>query len=196
VPDARVFAFEPLPQAIELFEINCAENPALSPRIHLNKLALSDRDGDVTLYETINDRGFLSTSSTLEQSFAEGIGEHRKSIIPTMTLDTWASRSNVRCGFVKIDVESHESSVVRGGREVLAKHRPLLLIEVLPSVDLTFLNQWCVEHDYLCYAPHPQGLLKLDRCSSVAGAPNQIFCPQERSADLLGCAANAGLMTS
>jgi hypothetical protein len=47
--------------------------------------------------------------------------------VPLRRLDDYAFEN---VGFIKIDVEGHEESVLRGGLETLQRNRPTLLIEI------------------------------------------------------------------
>ena len=76
-PDAVVHAFEPLPQIAEALAGNVQLNPHLVGRIHLERFALSDREGAVTFYETIS-KYYLSTSSSLVEGRAKSIGKYRR----------------------------------------------------------------------------------------------------------------------
>ena len=50
------------------------------------------------------------------------------------TLDTTMKMNGVdRVDFVKMDVDGFEGKVIRGARETLTKHHPILFFEVTPS---------------------------------------------------------------
>src|SRR6185437_8432137 len=72
----RVCAFEPLAAPRELLRANLAFNPDLAPRIVVDRRALSRVCATLPFFETINDRGFVSTSSSLELGHATEVGNH------------------------------------------------------------------------------------------------------------------------
>ncbi len=50
--------------------------------------------------------------------------------VPVQRLDTLLRGEQRRIAAVKIDVEGHESAVLHGATETLARHRPLLVVEI------------------------------------------------------------------
>jgi hypothetical protein len=46
--------------------------------------------------------------------------------------DLWPSLGYERLDFMKMDVEGHEVRALEGAREVIRRHRPLLLVEIDP----------------------------------------------------------------
>lgn len=127
-------------------------------------------------------------------------GQVRKSAkryqVPTLSLDQFADQST---GFIKIDVEGHETSVLRGAGALIDRHRPNLLIESearhCEGAPWSVFD-WMAQHGYegfFCYGSH---VLPVDRFSiemqDTAPPPGQsrrdqatyannfIFIPRER----------------
>ena len=51
--------------------------------------------------------------------------------VAVLTLDALVDALGLpRLDFIKADIEGHEASLVAGGRRVLARHRPALLLEM------------------------------------------------------------------
>jgi FkbM family methyltransferase len=93
--------------------------------VRFEVVALSDRDGEATM-RSIADIGGSSTiesANTLSYSIATSVVESR---VRSATLDSYRLEN---VGFIKIDVEGHENSVLRGGTETISKSRCNLLIE-------------------------------------------------------------------
>jgi len=131
-PQLRVCAFEPLESVRELLYENLARNPDLAPRIAVEPFALSRADGSFPFFETINDQGLVTTSSSLELEHAQQVGDYHSSSVITRTLDGWAEALGPGAiELVKIDVEGHEDAVIEGGRKTIDRHRPFIIVEIL-----------------------------------------------------------------
>jgi hypothetical protein len=55
--------------------------------------------------------------------------------VDALTIDGLIERFRLKPSLIKIDVEGHELSVIRGGRDFFASQRPPLLIEVAGNPD-------------------------------------------------------------
>ena len=116
-----VYAFEP--QRI-LFQALCA-NLALNSivNVHARQEALGEQAGTINVpymdYGTKNNFGGLPLTAGAMPGRA---GE----MVPVVTLD---SLELPRCEFLKVDVEGMELSVLKGGRQTLARFRPILYVE-------------------------------------------------------------------
>jgi hypothetical protein len=93
------------------------------PNVRLYRVALSDSAGALTLYTPILDGRLESGLS----SFESPITPHTRVDVEVRTLDSFAFRD---ISFIKIDVEGHESAVLRGALESLRRDRPMLLVEI------------------------------------------------------------------
>jgi FkbM family methyltransferase len=195
---AMVYAFEPLANIANALEANVRLNPDLADRIHIERYALSDRAGSFTWYETVNDQGLFSTSSTLLKSRAKSIGNYRTTTIKTRTLDEFALERDLKFGLAKLDVEGHEPAVLAGASRTIGANRPVLIVEVLREATCEALNSWAEAMGYAIYAPCAAAsaniLLRLDRLQYVAGAPNQVLCPTEHVDRLIAVAKSVGLV--
>ncbi|MBK3733731.1 FkbM family methyltransferase [Azospirillum brasilense] len=118
---ASVTAFEPNPKLAGLLESKFAPLIA-SGRLRVEGCALSDGDGSIVLH--------VPRSSALASVEAGAVGAHGEEVeavtVPRRTLDGYDDRP---VGFLKIDVEGHESAVVGGGLRLIGRDRPNLLIE-------------------------------------------------------------------
>ena len=181
-PSVQVIAFEPLGPVRRLLRRNIELNPDLASRITVKAVGLSDKIGSFSFYETINDRGYVSTSSSLEQQHVQAVGgDHVERIIHTATLDTFAEGLTDRAvSFMKIDVEGHEHAVISGGRQFLAKHRPIFTIELLEFSERASIDRLLDQGDYFAFAMAPDGLRQRERLMFFPDAWNYLMVPAEK----------------
>jgi FkbM family methyltransferase len=192
--NANAYAFEPLVCVARAFEINVGLNPHLAQRVHLERYALSNRAGYVTWYETINDQGLFSTSSSLLEARAKSIGRYTTAKIKTRTLDEFALERDLQFCLAKIDVEGHERAVLDGAQQTIEKNRPVLIIEVLRDADYQSLNSWISTMGYVTHAACGSLLLRLDCVEYVAAAQNHVLCPREHLHRMNSIAERVGLL--
>jgi FkbM family methyltransferase len=177
----RVCAFEPVGDARELLCTNLALNPELAPRIVVEPRALSRVCATLPFFETINDRGFVSTSSSLELGHATEVGDHFRRDVVTETLDGWAASNDVGpIRLVKMDVEGHEHAVLEGGRRLMDRHRPFIIAEMLGGADFSALSRIFLEDDYRDFALAPDALRECATLRFHSDAWNHLLCPVEK----------------
>jgi FkbM family methyltransferase len=122
----RLYAFEPQPRS----------RAALGESLRLNNLAqatllphaVSDSEGESMMALP------LVTSSAVDTGRAH-LGAPREGeagiAVATVTLDRFAAREGLaRLDLVKIDVEGHERAVLAGAADLLARFRPVIVIEI------------------------------------------------------------------
>ncbi|MBI3876790.1 MAG: FkbM family methyltransferase [Verrucomicrobia bacterium] len=131
---ASVAAFEPNPHNAARLLMNLDGNPSLTSRVRINPIALSDVDGESAFVQSA-DTGGSSSGSHLANAMTPGDAVHytafERATVRTARMDTLISGGTERPpDVIKIDVEGGEWLVLQGGRELLAKHHPVLLVEV------------------------------------------------------------------
>lgn len=117
---ARLVGIEPHPDLFA-YLARC-----FAGRAAIHGLALSDREGTLTLHVPVLDGRPMTSRASLDPT-ANGPVEHRILEVPVAPLD---SLDLPPLAFVKIDVEGHERAVLRGARSTLGRDRPRLLIEI------------------------------------------------------------------
>lgn len=197
-PLIRVCAFEPLESVRHLLTTNIALNPLLATRIAVEPFGLSSERGSFDFYETINDFGLITTSSSLEKGHAERVGgSYVKRTIETKTLDEFGDiLGQIEVPFIKVDVEGHEHAVVSGGRRFIAKYRPFLTLEILGEADTRSLDRLLVEGDYMALAMAPTELRHCERLRFHADAWNHLLCPAEKADRLFSLCRQTNLQIS
>jgi FkbM family methyltransferase len=122
--DASIVAVEPVARVFEKLKANIALNGGT---IKALEGAASDQNGVAVLYDTPSEHVY---SSSLEAAML-GDAATVRSEVATVRLDDYLQREGFpRLDLIKIDVELHEPSVLRGMPRML-QHRPAMLIEVL-----------------------------------------------------------------
>lgn len=120
----RLYAFEPVAANAERLRENVSLN-GLEGTVRVLRLALGERTGTVEL--RLEDGA--ATGNAV--AFPPGESGRPDDIAPLDTLDAVAEREGIpACHLLKLDVEGHELAVLRGGRGLLAEHRPLVLAEL------------------------------------------------------------------
>ena len=121
-PSGRVIAYEPQPAMVRY--LAAASRYGVMRRVELRARGLSDKRGSAVLSIPVEDGKQILGQATL-RPVGTGAEEHT---VPIAVLDEEPMPGPV--AFIKIDVEGHELSLLRGGRTLLAKDRPILQVEV------------------------------------------------------------------
>lgn len=125
-PNAKVFAFEPIPAVFEKLQHNIALN---NFEIKSNAAALSDYDGTGTIALPNTE---MLYSVTINQPIATDSNDYKSVDVETIRLATFIEQEKLpKIDLMKIDVETHEGEVLQGMGDYLAKYKPIMLIEIL-----------------------------------------------------------------
>ena len=115
----HVHAYEPNPKMFRILRSGAGRNVTVSP------VALSDSSGKTMLRVPRTAGGYSNQGASLNyQKVGDDFGEVA---IETRRLDDEGLDD---IGFMKIDVEGHELAVLDGGRDLIARDRPVLLMEM------------------------------------------------------------------
>jgi len=181
-PHVPIFAFEPLADAAAGLGRNLAANADLASRIRVESVALSRARGEAAFFETVNDQGLISTSSSLEAGFAattHALVEQRTVLLDT--LDQWSADVGLGAiSLLKIDVEGHERAVFEGAGRLLRVQRPIIFVELLGGADFDFFERLLAEVGYQDVCPNARLARWLRTPTFMADGWNHVFCPLER----------------
>jgi FkbM family methyltransferase len=119
----HVHAFEPNPN----LAVHLRRAFRFDRRVTVHETALSDHGGHVSLRLPTQDGKTLHGLATVELANSLSGLTAERVVVPVTRLDDMLWRN--RIGFVKIDAEGHELSVLEGGRELFRRHRPIALLE-------------------------------------------------------------------
>lgn len=121
-PRGHVHAFEPGPQNLSVLLLNVASNDLGHATVH--PVALSDGAG-VLVYDRLGGNGIVGDFD----GDVAALDVHE--LVQAATLDDVLGGAD-RLDVMKVDVEGAEYRALRGGEQVLARHRPLLFVEFSP----------------------------------------------------------------
>lgn len=112
----HVHAFEPNPLPLRVLRYVVDQN------VTIHQLALSNQTGEAKLVIPKGRKGWSSNGASIEYDEDQGYLLR----VPGSRIDDLGYKD---IGFIKIDVEGHEMSVLEGAKETLLRDRPNLFVE-------------------------------------------------------------------
>ena len=153
----EVRGYEPLPSLAETARTFARANDL---EVDIRQQALSDEAGTGTL--------FVSAVSDSSNSLNPNFRKAKDTVeVELLTLDTLAADFPTK--LIKIDTESTEPDVLRGGDAFIAEHRPWIICEVLKNRTEAALSAFVERHGYHCYHLDERPLVLADE---LAGDPS------------------------
>jgi len=180
-PRARVLAFEPFPPSYARLRSNVAFN-GLST-IEAFNLAVGAAPGRADLFVPVDQSLGLPCSISLSQDFMSqsGVPLDRVSV-EVVALDTFLEARDARdVDLVKIDTEGTEQDVLRGLSRTVARDRPAVFLEVLPSTATAPLESFAREAAYEAYHLTPKGPIRRERIEGHREWLNYLLLPASPS---------------
>jgi FkbM family methyltransferase len=180
---AKVFAFEANPEVAAFTRAVAARN------VEVINVALSSQAGRATLQMPKNRKGHgvteLATIDREPSVSADGVITIE---VETRRLDEFPIGD---CSFIKVDVEGHEEAVLAGAATLIARQRPVLMVELIEAFNpgaITRLNAHFSRLSYDCFflsggALKPIAEFEVARDQGMRGyeyIANFIFIPAER----------------
>ncbi len=130
-PTAEVHAFEPIARVHRILNANFALNSRSAPQPLAHRVALSDYTGEGQMFDLPVEH--MYTASLNKDIHAERGNPMAACIesVPVQRLDDFlAEQGCQRVDLIKIDVESHEPSVLRGLGDWLIRCHPSMIVEI------------------------------------------------------------------
>jgi FkbM family methyltransferase len=183
----QVWAFEPVPYIREILKGNVQES-GLNQRIEVSPLAVGESAGEFEMYLPDDAHGLIETSASLNPNFRQ---KHLGKVDVTVTtLDEYFGVENETgckilegCPVVmKIDVESLEPQVLKGGARFVSQHRPILALELLPGSDTEFFERFKADNQYEQFWLNPNKQLdKVEGAMELSlSRRDHLFVPREQ----------------
>ncbi|TGD72980.1 FkbM family methyltransferase [Mangrovimicrobium sediminis] len=122
-PDSRVIAFEPLARVAGMLEVN-REVSGLD--VEIQQLALWREAGEALLHDPGGENAY---SASLDADFLDAATT--PVAVPTLSIDAFCAREQLRPRSIKLDVEGVEGDVLVGARELLSRGECVILCEWL-----------------------------------------------------------------
>ncbi len=122
----EVNVFEPVPELFECLERNTGYLPSVFP----HNVCLGETNGETKLTVLPSGRSNLL-------GLVKGDDILRELIVPVVTIDSLAL---VRCDAIFLDVERHELEVLRGAKQTVIEHNPVVTLEILPGQEDEYLR--------------------------------------------------------
>ena len=119
--DGPHWGFEPIPSFAEFLRQKYEDQP----RVKIQESALAETPGTARFQYVRNAPAY---SGLKQRTYAIDKPEIEEIDVTIKTLDSFLPEV-ARVDFLKIDVEGAELGVLRGGRSLLQKHRPLIIFE-------------------------------------------------------------------
>ncbi|WP_407401748.1 FkbM family methyltransferase [Chryseobacterium sp.] len=104
----------------------------LFPTMHILSWALSNENTTAEFKVPIINGKMVASRGTLNTEYKEK-GEEKSYTekVKVIKLDDWAAKENLtRLDFVKIDVEGNEMKTLHGGKNIIKKFKPTLMVEM------------------------------------------------------------------
>ena len=126
----KVFAFEPSEVTFNLLNQNISLNE--SGNITIMRVRLSNETSMVNLYHNPLNNGGASLNEPSKNAINNHIDYNWNNVesVKTDKMDNVFGNINGDINLIKIDVEGHEISVIKGGLEIIKLHNPLIYAEV------------------------------------------------------------------
>lgn len=182
--DVKVIAFDPTMAASQYFQKNIAANN-LGDKISYQRMAVSDSEGEVEFfnvhYPKYPDIPNLGGSS----SFVVKPTAFDAYKVKSTSLDNFLANNSPEfvVDLVKIDAEGAEPMILAGMKETIAKHKPIIICEVLHDEVLEGLDSEFKKYGYGYYFHLPNGLKLVDslnRKSEFDDVRNCFFVPEQK----------------
>ncbi|MBH0780854.1 FkbM family methyltransferase [Nocardia bovistercoris] len=126
-PRGAVVSFEPTPSTLTVLR----ENAARRPNVTVVPAAVWSARDELEFHD--HGLGYSAYNSAFQARLPEAVRVRLPSNelrVEAVCLDDYVRESGIRADFVKIDAESAEAHVLSGMREMLARQRPVLSLEV------------------------------------------------------------------
>lgn len=169
----RIVMVDPNPHALSAAARNMIMN-GFSRKCQFVLALVSDSDGEKVKFYTHG----TGAAGSIYSGFANSARRLNSWYwVNTETLDNLAKSLQLAPNLIKIDVEGAESKVLRGARELCARYKPQIIVEMHSGPELSMRNNaeailaWCSDSDYqawylkdACRLEKPEKIAHRGRC--------------------------------
>lgn len=129
-PQGKVVAFEPTAFAFQKLLKNISLNPDLASRIVPEQVMLVEKGAEEPA-QALYASWPLTEGDPVHRQLC-GVLKSTNGARATTLDDYLAERTPGRVALIKLDVDGFECRVLRGGQRTLARHRPVMIMEMAP----------------------------------------------------------------
>ncbi|NNF02121.1 MAG: FkbM family methyltransferase [Bacteroidia bacterium] len=175
--NVTVHSFEPHPQNLERLKRNISLNDL--KKVTIVEKCVGNEQGKVKF--SIPETNGISDTSSVSEDFSKGSYDDKiqwkKIEVEQTSLDSYIDRNNVhKINAIKIDVEGQELNVLKGARLLIAKFKPMILIECFINAEnRQALKDFVVDNNYFVYVIVSEGLVLIDRNFTTYQGLNYLF---------------------
>lgn len=119
-----VHAIEPFPPVLKALRTNLGLNDFKNATVH--EVGLGDKPGSIPFFEPADAN---HGGGTFREEGHDGKGQKRGTDLPIVTGDALLANAGP-IGSMKIDIEGFEEAALKGLRQTMEKHRPMVVVEV------------------------------------------------------------------
>jgi FkbM family methyltransferase len=135
----KIYSFEPDPSNFSLLAYNVEQNE-LSEYVVLHEMAVGEVNGKEN-FCIDDDNSGNSLKSALDELTADGDLKYSSiQLVDVVKLDDFAENL-FHINLIKLDIQGGEPYALRGARDTLIKHQPILLIEAVPQWKTTKMSK-------------------------------------------------------
>ena len=172
-PKSQIYSFEPISSTYDLLLSNIEMNELAN--ITTIKAGISDYQGVATFYYDPHVSANASLVNLDEKDNVEKLS------VPLVTLDKYFSQRSITPDLLKIDVEGAELFVLKGSKQIISGHRPIIFTEMHrkwssqfnyhPNQIIEFLNSF----GYKCFRLKEDQLIPIDTITESTQETNFFF---------------------
>lgn len=137
LPNAKIYAFEPLPECFSVLK----ERTATIPEIQVFNLGLGSQDTVLTFHRNpyADSSSFREMADLHRNQFPFTSGQEKLLEIPVKVLDSFSSQIDLQDNIlIKIDVQGYEDEVLNGGANIISQaHMVIMEISFAPLYEKT-----------------------------------------------------------
>lgn len=130
-PGGRLYAFEPADANAGILRRHLALNGAGNVELVQALVGAADADA-VDFYESLGPHGQNAVVLKGDKTLIGEHGGYRRARHPQVSLDGFCAARTAAPEIIKIDVEGAEIDVLRGARDVIMRHKPLIFLSIHP----------------------------------------------------------------